>query len=135
MRHFELLDHVSVNAQTGIITLTTARDVHSRPIVAMRHEGGYVVISASYGPLEISLRPRMEELTRVLARLQPVEGLQTTRQVGTGQAFLALGSQTNGELILRPTIVADATGHLSFNLMLSTAAREALYKWLPVEEN
>jgi len=135
MRHFERLDQVSVDPQTGIISLTTTRDVHSKPIVAMRHEGGYVVISASYGPLEISLRPRLEELARVLVRLQPVEGLQTTRQVGTGQAFLALGSQASGELILRPTIVADATGHLSFNLLLSTAAREALYEWLPVEKN
>lgn len=133
MRHFELLDHVSIDTKTGIINLTTAREVHSKPIVAMRHEGGYVVISASYGPLEISLRPRLEELTRVLGRLQPVEGLQTTRQVGTGQAFLALGSQTGGELILRPTIVADATGHLSFNLLLTVPVRQALYEWMPVE--
>jgi hypothetical protein len=99
----------------------------------MRREGDYITISASYGVLEIALRPRYHELTRVLSRLQPVEGLQTTRQVGTGQAFLALGLKPDGTLLMRPTLVADATGHMSFNLALSDPVRQALYTWLPIE--
>ena len=57
-----------------------------------------MAISASYGPMEIALRPRYEDLTRLLARLQPVEGLQTTRQVGTSQAYLATGLRSDGTL-------------------------------------
>ncbi|MCB9453162.1 MAG: hypothetical protein H6672_17145 [Anaerolineaceae bacterium] len=134
MRHFERLDHVSIDTETHIISLTTTEDVHSKATMAMRREGAYLVVSASYGPLEISLRLRLEEFTHVLERIQPVSGLQTTRQVGTGQASLALGAQTSGELILRPTIVADATGHFSFNLLLSTDARQSLYNWLEIKD-
>ncbi|MBZ0275600.1 MAG: hypothetical protein K8I60_05625 [Anaerolineae bacterium] len=133
MRYFELLDQVTIDPESGIIHLTTGRDVHSKPSLAMRREGGYVAISAGYGPLEIALRPRLEELARVLGRLQPVDGLQTTRQVGTGQAYLALGLRASGELIMRPTIVADATGHMSFNLLLTAALRQTLNEWLPAE--
>jgi hypothetical protein len=66
--------------------------------------------------------------------LSPVAGLQTTRQVGTGQAYLSLGLQSDGSLLIRPTIVADATGHLGVNLVLTDAVRQALYDWLPVDE-
>jgi hypothetical protein len=132
MRNFELLDKVSVDADSGVITLTTQNDNSGNPVVALRREGGYIALSASYGPLEIALRPRFQELSRVLARLQPVEGLQTTRQVGTGQAYLAVGLKPDGVLLLRPTIVADATGHMGFNLALSDAVRKTLYDWLPV---
>jgi hypothetical protein len=132
MRNFELLDKASVDADSGVITLTTQSDTSGHPVVALRREGGYIALSASYGPLEIALRPRFQELSRVLARLQPVEGLQTTRQVGTGQAYLALGLKPDGVLLLRPTIVADATGHMGFNLALSDGVRQALFEWLPV---
>lgn len=132
MRNFELLDSVSVDADSGVITLTTQTDIAGHPVVALRREGGYIALSASYGPLEIALRPRFQELSRVLARLQPVEGLQTTRQVGTGQAYLAVGLRPDGILLLRPTIVADATGHLGFNLSLSDTVRQTLFDWLPV---
>jgi hypothetical protein len=132
MRNFELLDQVSVDTDSGVITITTKNDSSGNPVVALRREGGYIALSASYGPLEIALRPRFQELSRVLARLQPVEGLQTTRQVGTGQAYLAVGLKPDGVLLLRPTIVADATGHMGFNLALSDAVRQALFEWLPV---
>jgi hypothetical protein len=132
MRNFELLDKVTADADSGIITLTTQNDNPWLPVIALRREGGYIALSASYGPLEIALRPRFQELSRVLARLQPVEGLQTTRQVGTGQAYLAVGLKPDGVLLLRPTIVADATGHLGFNLAVSDAVRQTLFDWLPV---
>lgn len=133
MRNFELLDMAAVNNETGVISLSRQQATAGSPVLAMRREGSYIVISASYGPLEVALRPRFEELTRVLARLQPVEGLNTTRQIGTGQAYLALGLQPDGVLLLRPTLVADATGHLAFNLAVSDAARKELYAWLSVE--
>lgn len=132
MRNFELLSLVAVDTSSGVISFSADQQSAGHPVVAMRREGGYISLSASYGPFEIALRPRFQELSRVLARLQPVEGLQTTRQVGTGQAYLAVGLKPDGVLLLRPTIVADATGHMGFNLAISNDAREALYKWLPV---
>jgi hypothetical protein len=132
MRNFELLDTYSLDSDSGVITLSAKNDTPYHPVVALRREGGYIALSASYGPLEIALRPRYQELSRVLARLQPVEGLQTTRQVGTGQAYVAVGLRPDGVLLLRLTIVADATGHLGFNLSLSDDVRAALFEWLPV---
>lgn len=133
MRNFETLDSVTLEPGSGIIHIATQSGAAGTPRIAMRREGSYVAISASYGPLEIALRPRFAELARILGRLRPVEGLQTTRQVGTGQAYLSLGLQADGMLVMRPTIVADATGHLCFNLLLSTEARQQLFDWLPVE--
>src|SRR5215468_7160627 len=132
MRNFEMLSQYTIDAATGVITFADHQENEGRPIVAMRREGGYIALSASYGPFEIALRPRFQELSRVLARLQPVEGLQTTRQIGTGQAYLAVGLKPDGVLLLRPTIVADATGHMGFNLLLSDSARKAFFEWLPV---
>ncbi len=132
MRNFELLDKATADDASGVITLTTHDETPGAPVVALRREGVYIVISASYGPLEVALRPRFQELIRALARLQPVEGLQTTRQVGTGQAYIALGLKPDGSLLMRPTIVADATGHLAFNLSLTDTIRKALFDWLPV---
>lgn len=133
MRKFIELDRATVDAETGIIYLTAERETEAQPTVFMRREGDYITISANYGLLEIALRPRYHEITRVLSRLQPVEGLQTTRQVGTGQAFLALGLKPDGTLLMRPTLVADATGRMSFNLALTDSVRKALYAWLPIE--
>ncbi|MDX2075367.1 MAG: hypothetical protein SFZ02_02970 [bacterium] len=133
MRNFQTLEHVTVDDTAGIMyILSGEQPMPSR--LALRREGSYIAISTSYGPIEIALRPRFEELTRILARLHPVAGLQTTRQVGTGQAYLGLGLGSDDELILRPTIVADATGHICFNLILPKSVREMLYSWLPVEE-
>lgn len=131
MRNFELLDTVTVDETSGVITFTLQAQNAAQPVLAMRREGGYIALSASYGVFEIALRPRFQELSRVLARLQPVDGLQTTRQVGTAQAYLSVGLKADGVLLLRPTIVADATGHLGFNLALTDAARKTLFAWLP----
>ncbi len=132
MRNFQTLDKIAIDAKSGIMTLSVSTANDYSPIIAMRREGAYIAISASHGPLEIALRPHVEELARLLGRLQPVEGLQTTRQVGTGQAYLAIGLRTDGALIMRPTIAVDATGHFSFNLALTPHIRLAFYEWLPV---
>jgi hypothetical protein len=136
MRHFQILDKFSVDEENGIILLSQSDDHKEEyPQLALRREGVYIAISAQFGPIEIALRPRYDELARLLARLQPVEGLQTTRQVGTSQSYLAIGLRTDGSLVMRPTIVADATGHFSFNLVLSTDLRQALFEWLSVVAN
>ncbi len=135
MRNFQTLDKVDVDSETKIIYLsTTSSGALGAPKLAMRREGGYITISASYGPLEIALRPRFAEMSRVLSRLRPVQGLQTTRQVGTGQAYVAFGLQSDGSLVVRPTIVADATGLMAFNLLLTDEVRQQLFDWLPAEE-
>lgn len=133
MRNFQTLEHVTIDDAAGILYITSGdQPMPSR--LAFRREGSYIAISCSYGPIEIALRPRFDELIRILARLRPVQGLQTTRQVGTGQAYIGLGLGQEESLIIRPTIVADATGHMCFNLLLPKDVREALFKWLPVEE-
>ena len=133
MRHFELLDQMTIDEESGIVTLRVQKAHEERPQLSLRREGAYIAISARYGPLEIALRPRYEDMVRLLSRLQPVEGLQTTRQVGTSQAYLAIGLRTDGTLILRPTIVADATGHFSFNLALNPEISKRFFAWVPVE--
>lgn len=133
MRNFQALDQATADAETGILLLSSSYESDGMERrLSMRREGSYVVISASYGPMEIAMRLRYDELTRILSRLHPVDGLQTTRQVGTGQAYIALGLQTDGKLILRPTIVADATGHITLNFILKDDARQRLFEWLPV---
>ena len=127
MRNFLTLDQVTVDTDTGNIVLGAER---ASSTLALKREGAYVAISANHGPIEIALRPRLEELTRALSRLQRVEGLQTTRQVGTGEWNLSLGLQMNGTLLMRPSIVADATGNISFNFALSADVTVRLYEWL-----
>lgn len=133
MRNFQLLDVVTFDNHVGLIQFTSEEPLVAKPVITMQREGGYVVFSASYGPLEIAVRPRFQELARVLGRLNAVEGLQTTRQVGTAQTYLAVGLKPDGLLLLRPTVVGDATGHISMNFALSSAARQALFEWLPAD--
>jgi hypothetical protein len=132
MREFSILDITESNDETGVIQIKTQGAAVGAPRLSMRREGGYVSIAVTAGPVEVALRPRFPDLTRVLGRLRPVAGLQTTRQVGTGQAYIALGLRDDGALVVRPTIVADATGHLCFNLLVTSEAREALFTWLDV---
>ncbi|RMG87253.1 MAG: hypothetical protein D6712_05940 [Chloroflexi bacterium] len=129
MRNYIMLDTCVVDEATGVLQFGEDRR-NSR--LSLRREGGYVAISASHGPIEIALRPRYEDLVRKLRLLQPVGELTTTRQVGTSDAFLALGLHSDGTLLLRATIVADATGHLSFNFALSDESRQRLFDWLEV---
>ncbi|MDX2163223.1 MAG: hypothetical protein SF162_18035 [bacterium] len=133
MRNFTLLDQVVIDSQTGIIGLSASGHSDSAPSLALKIEGDYIAISASYGALEIALRPRLEELKWALAHMQPLDGLQTTsRQVGSTQSYLAFGLRSDGTLTLRPTILTDATGHITINLRLSNDARTTLYTWLNV---
>lgn len=132
MRSFHELDEIRVDDESGVLFLTSSKGTDDYPRLSMRREGGYLSISVSYGPMEMALRPRFPELVRVLGRLHPVSGLQTTRQVGTAQAYVALGLDDNGALILRPTIVADATGLMCYNLLVKSDVRETLFSWLDV---
>jgi hypothetical protein len=132
MRTFQLLDTTKVDPDSGSFQVYSAKDADNAPHLSFRREGIYITISASYGPLELALRPRYEDLTRTLSRLTVIEGLNTSRQVGTGQAYLAMGLAQNESLILRLTIVADATGHMSINLEVTGEARKALFEWLEI---
>jgi len=132
MRNFHPLDQVTSDIETGILLYTSSTDAPFKPQVALKREGSYVAFSVSHGPIELAMRPRIDELKRVLGRISPVPGLQTTRQVGTSDAYIALGLNPDGTLLLRPTLVADATGHLCFNLIMSDAMRQSLFDWLGV---
>lgn len=134
MRNFQTLDSATVDAESASLELYLSSADDDQPRLAMQREGAYVTISASYGPLEIAMRPRYDDLARSLGRLGVVEGLHTTRQVGTGQAYLAIGLTPDNSLLMRLTIVADATGHLSLNMLLTDPARGKLFQWLGVEE-
>lgn len=132
MRNFHTLDTANIDAEAGLLSFGSGIEAPFKPQLTMRKEGTYVVLSVSHGPIELALRPRGDELRRVLGRLHPVEGLQTTRQAGTGEAYIAFGLQTDGKLLMRPTLVADATGHMCFNLTLTDDARRVLFEWLGV---
>ncbi len=132
MRNFQVLDGCRVDPEADSLEFFVMNANAEQPQLALRREGIYVTISASYGPFEVALRPKYEDLIRTLSRLTAVEGLLTTRQVGTGQSFLAVGLTSDESLLLRPTIVADATGHFCLNIELTPEARETLYDWLKV---
>lgn len=132
MRNFQTLDASRVDPEADSLELFLKAETDDHARLALRREGIYVTISASYGPLEIALRPRYEDLVRTLGRLTVVAGLHTTRQVGTDQAYLAMGLTADDRLLLRLTIAADATGHLSLNMNLASSARKTLFDWLHV---
>ncbi|MFN8530099.1 MAG: hypothetical protein U0670_15980 [Anaerolineae bacterium] len=133
MRNFITLDQVEIGDPAGIFSLKTSGEGEDSPHLALKVEGDYIAISANYGPLEIALRPRLDELKFALAHMQPLEGLQTTsRQIGSTQSYLALGLRMDQSLILRPTILTDATGHITFNLRVPKEARVKLYEWLNI---
>ena len=134
MRNFQLLDSVEDDAGTGILTFTSADDAGSSPRLALRREGDFLGLSASYGALELALRLHHDDVARAVGRLRPVAGLQTSRTVGTGQSSLALGAQPDGSLLMRVMLFGDATGHLSLNLELSADASQALRRWLGAAE-
>ena len=134
MRNLQTLNQASVDTATGVISFSAAGESVLNPTVAMRREGEYAVISASYGALEIALRPRIRELIRTLKTIQPNDGLNTTRQVGSGDCFIGLGLRTDGALYMRPTIVGDASGYFCLNLILTPEAANALRAWLGDDE-
>jgi hypothetical protein len=132
MRNFATLDQVEFDESNGILRFFGQSTIGSLASLSLKREGSYVAVSAAYGPVEVAMRPRLQELTRVLARLRPVEGGLTPRQVGTGEAYISLGVLPDGMLLLRVTIVADASGNLNLNVALTDAMRAKLFEWLPV---
>jgi hypothetical protein len=132
MRNYQVLDK-AILEQDNVLRLTTAQENPDQPILAMSREGSFVSISASFGPLELALRLQYNELVRRLKNLYPVPGLATTRQVGTGNSYMALGLTKDNRLVMRPSIVADASGHITFNLVASAEVYQTLRKWLDVD--
>ena len=129
MRNYQVLDTATIDAD-NVLKLTNAEDNPEKPVLAMTREGTFVSLSASFGPLEIALRLRFDDLTRRLQRLLPVHGLATTRQVGTANSFVALGITEDERLVMRPTIVSDASGKLTFNLVTSKEVYAKINEWL-----
>ncbi len=130
MRQYRSLYMIDRDDDAGILNIYGDRGTHDYPAVAVRREGQYVQISVSYGPLEMALRLPAEDLERSLHRLVAIDGLRTTRKVGSSSAYIGFGLNKDGTLVMRPTVVADATGHLSFNFSLPTEARAVLFEWL-----
>lgn len=133
MRQFRTLFRVNEDQEHGVLYIFGEKGTHDYPSLMVAREGDYVPISVSYGPIELALRLRYADLSRMLTRLKPIDGLQTTRQVGSTSAYLGLGLRSDGSLLMRPTVVADARGHLSFNLSLTDQARQALMQWLSID--
>ena len=132
MRHYHKLDQVTQDEIHDTLLITASQGNGQSPALWFGREGMYVSVSASYGPLEIDLRPRQRDLVTSLGQLKPLEHLAVMRMVGTGQAQLELGLSDAGELLVRTTIVADATGHFSMNMVLTSEARQQLFDWLAV---
>jgi len=132
MRQFLSVDRAHIDNESHLLSLTSSSDPAQQIQVSMRREGDHLAISVSLNALELALRPRFSEFSRILSHIQPIDGLNTTRQVGTGNAFLALGLHTDGSLIFRPTFVADATGYISFNLKLAPDVHKKLNEWVGI---
>ncbi|MGQ9907500.1 MAG: hypothetical protein ACUVS2_01575 [Candidatus Flexifilum sp.] len=96
-----------------------------------RREDEYVILTTTSGPMEITLRLRADELARTLKHPAALSSEQVTaRQVGSAHAYLAIGRRDDGDILLRPTLIADATGQLSFNLLVTAHVAGDLLQWL-----
>ncbi|MBN1200308.1 MAG: hypothetical protein JXJ20_00500 [Anaerolineae bacterium] len=133
MRHYYTLDITAHDESDGTLLIKSSQPSEPAPALWFGREGMYISVSATYGPLEIALRPRLNDLLNTLKYLRPTERLSVTRRIGTGQAQVELGLAENGELLLRATIVADATGYIAMNFILTSDVRQTLYEWLGVE--
>lgn len=132
MRDYQFLDTIS--EEEGRLQFTNREGGANHSILALAQEGDKVVISASLGALEVALRLRLEELKRQFNGLKHVPGLSITRQVGTVEAFMGMGLVEGSQLVLRPTLLVDATGRLSFNLLLSEPCYQRLLEWLKAKK-
>jgi hypothetical protein len=133
MRQFRALFKIDIDDKSGVMYIVGEKGTHDYPSMMVSREGAYVPISVSYGPIELALRLRHEDLGRAIGRLQPIDGLQTTRQVGSTSAYLGLGLRSDGTLVMRPTVVADARGYLSLNLTLPPEVHQKLVTWLEID--
>jgi hypothetical protein len=129
-RAFALLDTTIIDAENHLLTLRGSETGTLTPEISIRREGVWLLIAAGVGFVEVALRLSFEEMHHVLSSLQPNDGLTTTRQVGTGEAYLGVGLKQDGTLILRPIVVGDATGHVRMNFRLTSDARAALLRWI-----
>ena len=77
---------------------------------------------------------RYDDLVRQMTGLTPSPSMATTRQVGSGQAFMGLGLTQDGRLIMRPSLVSDATGHVTINLAASGEVYQKVTEWLNSEK-
>jgi hypothetical protein len=127
MRDYQSLNKFETRGE--IIYLSSdAPDAHAS--LALTREGDRVAIAASIGALELALRLHYDELKRHLNALTPVSGLTTTRQIGNVAAYISAGIMDDGKLVLRPTLVSDATGHITINLLAEQPVAEKLLAWL-----
>jgi hypothetical protein len=134
MRNYQFLDVATID-DDNILTMTTSEAPREQPSLTWGLEGAFMTLSASFGPLEIALRLRQEDLVRRTKNLHPVPGLATTRQVtGGANSYLALGLTQDKRLVFRPTIVADASGLVIFNLVCTAEVRATFVGWLGIED-
>ncbi len=128
MRQFHVLDQIQIVQETGIVSFSsgTTRDIQ----LWLRREGTYIVVSAVYGPMEMALRLNLQEVVRGIRLTQALDGLQTTRQVGSAQSYIGFGLQMDGALLLRLTIVEDAHGLFAMNFQLSASVAQQFTDWL-----
>lgn len=129
MRNYQILDTAHVDSN-GTLQLTNSEENPEKPCLSMSREGAFISLSASFGPLEVALRLRYEDLAWRLEQLQPVPGLAITRQIGTVNSYFAVGLTEDRRIVMRPTLVTDAHGHLSFNLVGTAEVYKAILKWL-----
>lgn len=132
MRNYQILDVATID-EDNILSLTNSQEDINQPSFTMSREGAFIGSSTSIGPLEVAIRFRYQDFTRRLSHLHPVPGLAVTRQVGSANSYLSLGLTQDEKLVLRPTIVADAGGHISFNLVCTAEVRQAILNWLEIE--
>lgn len=132
MRNPQILDRATLDTETQTFQLAESGGDDDQPTLTVNREGEYLVIAASYGALEIRLRLRLNEVTRALHFLAAAQGMAVSRQIGSSQAHIGLGVLADGSLILRPTLVADASGQISIHFVVTDSARRELYAWLRV---
>lgn len=132
MRHYHILDQASIEGE--LMTLTSGNTGMEYTRVTMKREGNHLAIATSLGALELAFRLNYEELQRKTRVLKPIPGLATTRQVGGVQAYISLGMTEAGGWVLRPTLVSDATGHLTLNLCTTAEVFQQVRAWLKLDE-
>src|SRR5688572_12058263 len=127
MRTYQTLNQFKQENNTVFLSNS---DPSKEMVLSMAREGDRVAISVCVGALELGLRLHHDELQRGLNSLTPVPGLTTTRQVGNVAASIGIGSMEDGALVLRPSLISDATGHLTINLLVEKAVAEKFLQWI-----
>ncbi len=132
-RQFALLESFDLDTDSSVLTLRGGISDPFAPEISLRREGVYLLIAGAFGVVEIALRLHYDEVYRALHVLHVNDGLTTTRQIGTGQAYLGIGLKTDDTLTVQLVIVGDATGHLRMNFQITPALRIPFMQW--IEDN